>query len=253
MTAINLSSLLKVSVSTYEGGSLSSDSVYESMKQDLDDCGIKDFFDKNDVDEWLDFEGLKKDIASYFQDELEKDILEVHWITMKDFWAKYDIDYEWFHFYTPKEYNFESDSLDIKLQLKIDDEEWKKKWMPELKEYIQRYIDDIRVDSYDWYMSFEPNKAEDCEWDDYAVIWAILRKEWKSSYWNWQSVYQTLEKCMNECVLEWIDSLYWENSNPVYLIRINDDDWKFVKWAKCKLDMDNKAFIPIEKDEKKSV
>lgn len=228
MTYFDLSNLLRVGVSTYTDWPLDSTDIYECMRQDLDECWIENFFDTWDIDEWLDFEWFKKDLWEYLQRELESEV------DLKTLFEKYDIEYDWMRFYTPQYYNYENDSLDIKLDFKLENDEWLAKHFDWLKELVKEYIEKIRVESYDWYTSFEPSKLDDVKASDYCVIWAILKKEW---------VFDKLKVALQNCVDKWVSSIYRQNSNPVYLLK--DSDWN---WVEHKLDMEKKTFIPYSKD-----
>jgi len=60
--------------------------------------------------------------------------------------ANYGMKYNGMNFYTPKTYNFESDSLDIRLKL-VDDNWSLEKY--KLTELVQEYIDTQRKESCD--------------------------------------------------------------------------------------------------------
>ena len=235
--SLSLSSILKVWVSTYENPSM--DTVYDQMGYDLDelkdDQGMimvqwlwKVKVDDVDCDDWLDFDGFKKDVAEYFETELKQ-------VDLKSIFARYGLDYTGISFYTPKYYNYEGDSLDI--HLKTLQEEYDLEKMG-LIPFIEEYIENIRQESYDWYCSFEPTTIDKVDVDDYCTLWAILKKEW---------VYDELKEIMQWCVEEWYSELVWANANPVYEVKVPNEDAKW--WydrKKFKLEYDEKLLVPIE-------
>lgn len=266
MTNLALSNVLKVDVSTYENWSM--DTVYEQMGYDLEECRtIKDGkemiavqwlgdveIDEVNCEDWLDFDNFKKELAKSIQDALEYEVEIVMKTTLKDVFKKYGMEYNGMNFYTPKAYNYENDSLDIRLEC-IDSD-----WSIEkygLRELVEQYIENERQESYDWYMSFEPSKIEDVDWDNYAVLWAILHKEKSED----QSLWDILNECLQSYVDEWYSELVWANSNPVYEVKVPNgkkkmrrvwsyadnnfevyDDWDRKPY---KLDFDNKVLVPI--------
>jgi hypothetical protein len=185
--SLNLSSLLKVDVSTYENPTM--DCVYEQMQYDLDECKDKNKMievqgigkikiDDIDYDDWLEFENFKIDLGQAMQEALERDVKLADKITLQEVFARYGLEYAGMYFYTPNAYNYESDSL--KIRLKVIDWDWSvdKYW---LRELIEEYIENVRLEpqeSYDGYMSLEPTDIDEVGIDDYCTLWAILKKEW---------------------------------------------------------------------------
>lgn len=246
---------MKVSVSTYDWWPLTDDRIWEQMKYDLEDIEVdwkiqvSGYWDYNpddvDVEPNLDFDKFKLDLAEYLQGQLEQEVQSIMGRSLKDIFADWDIEYEGMHFYTPQYYNFENDALDMRLKCKLDDDEWKKKHIGKLTELVNRYIDEVRMESYDWYMSFEPTSIDDSDWDDYNVIRAILKTEGKSGYGSRLSLYDILKDCLQDCVDEWVDEIYYQNMDLTYKIRVpNDKDWD---WVECKLDYDKKILFPTWK------
>ena len=253
MTNLSLSNLVKVNVSTYTSGPLSDEGIYDDNDYDLYEC----WFDVKQEGGWvirvirdternhydvqnletelnLDREQCKLDIADHFKNEIEQDVELVNKISLKDLFAKYGMDYLWMKFYTPKAYNFENDSIDIKLEPLWDATHWYDFVAMWLEELINEYIDEVRQKSYDWYMSFEPHTISEVARDDYCVIRAILKKE---------GVYDTIRDCMLETVEEWIDEIYRCNSDVRYVARV---DWERVEF---KLDYEKKTLVPIDEDD----
>ena len=97
MTAISLSDLTKVNVTTYENYTM--DCVYEQYKYDLDDCDIK--MEWIDIEEGFDFWKFKTEVAEAFMDSILYNIPD-----FKERLMKYGIIYTWCSFYTPQYYNF---------------------------------------------------------------------------------------------------------------------------------------------------
>ncbi len=215
---LSLSKIVWASVSTYENPDM--DCVYERMKEELDEIWIDS--DDYDIDDWLNFDEFKKDLGERMKEKVE----EV--VDLKTMFAKYDILYEnEASFYTPKAYNYEWDSFDIKLDA---DENWDlhKYWLSEL---VQKYIDEIRMKSRDWYMSFEPGDIEKVEWDDYCVLRAILTKEW---------VLEDIREAINWVMQEDLQHIVIDNcENPIY--------YKYVDWERKELDV-SKKIQELERD-----
>lgn len=212
---MNLSSLLKVDVSTYENPSM--DCIVDQMEYDLDEC--KDDKDMIEV-QWLgkvaikdiefednlDFDKFKEALGRGMQQALELCVVDTDLDTV---FRKYGLEYAGMGFYTPKYYNYEWDSLDIHLKTTDNtkffsvDRYW-------LRELIMEYIDKVRQESYDWYCSLEPTNLDEVGIDDYCTIRAILKKEW---------VYDDMKDCLQEFVDEWFSDLVRQYSNQVYMIR----------------------------------
>jgi hypothetical protein len=81
---------------------------------------------------------------------------------------------------SPQYYNYENDELEIHLsedQLEDDDLPPRQALNPELEVLVQKYIDEVRIPSYDGYCSFEPTDVNKVDRADYAFLWAVLQKE----------------------------------------------------------------------------
>ena len=75
--------------------------------------------------------------------------------------------------YTPREYNFKHDSLDIIFDFDGFHEENKETLKPDITHYIEK----VREKSRDGYTSFEPSELSSVEIDDSVIFYAIAKKE----------------------------------------------------------------------------
>ena len=201
---IELSTLLKVSVSTYYWPFDYNDCIYEMWKEDLEERTQywQRYYEKDwkkiyvnqedfrnvEYDRDVDFWNIKIWIAEMIWNEIDKtvNLEEVFW--------KYWIKYVWNEFYTPHYYNFDDDSYDICLAY-----DWDLDWIEFLDKYwltelVQQYINEVRTPSYDWYMSFEPTNLEEVTRSDYCTIRAILQKEW---------IFEDLKDAINDVIMDW--------------------------------------------------
>lgn len=205
MVEIELSNLLKRNVNTYTWWAFDfSDCIYELWKEDFyercrenkcyimkDDKKIyltDDMIKKVEYDYDVDFDNMKIEFTEMIWNEIDREV------NLEEIFSKYWIMYVWNSFYTPKYYNFDNDSYDIQLELKPDEDTYwedflEKYWLVEL---VQDYIDNIRVGSYDWYMSFEPSEIEDVVRNDYCTIYAILKKE---------GIFELLQKIFDDIIM----------------------------------------------------
>jgi DNA-directed RNA polymerase subunit N (RpoN/RPB10) len=120
----------------------------------------------------------------------------------------------------------------------------KKMWLIPL---IEEYIEKIRQESYDGYMSLEPTTIDEVGIDDYCTIRAILQKEW---------VYDCMAESLQDFVDEWYSELVRQNASPMYKVKVPNgkkrtnynwdvvDDYDIKDYA---LDFDTKTLIPMEK------
>ena len=213
MTNLSLSKILDVNVSPYENDDMNS--MYDAMKNDLDECWIKDFFDTWDLDDGLDFDAFKLDVAKYMKRDIEEAIVNAYGFDLECMFQNYWIKYNGMKFFTPKEYNFETDTLDIMLEL--IDQDWSiKKY--KLEENIEYYIENILTPSRDWYMSLEPTKYEDIARDDYCVLYAILKKEW---------VLDLMKETLKDFVDQWYCELVDDNCKDPHYYRFEDGKKSF--------------------------
>lgn len=233
--SMNLSSLLKVGVSTYENWSM--DTVVEQMENDLNELKDDDWkimvqgvwmveIKEIDCDDNLDFDAFKVSVGKSMQECLE-------WVCdLKEIFAKYGLEYTGISFFTPQYYNYENDGLDIHLKTMREEYDLVSLW---LKDLILEYIENVRQESYDWYCSFEPTDFDKVGIDDYCTLWAILKKE---------GVYDDLKEALQDWVDEWFSEFVRKHSNPTYTVKVPNG----VKYDRKEftLDYDNKVLIPIE-------
>lgn len=226
---IELSTLLKKSVSTYNWPLDFNDCIYEMWEEDLEERTQywQRYYEKDwkkiyvnqedlknvEYDRDVDFEGVKIWIAETIWREIEKTV------NLNEVFSKYWITYVWNSFYTPHYYNFDDDSYDITL-----DYNWDLDWRDFLEEYwledlVQKYIDEVRIPSYDWYCSFEPTDLDDVSRDDYCTIRAILQKE---------NVFEDLQQAIDDVIMDWyVCDVRLENmKDQKYTIReYTHEDW----------------------------
>lgn len=235
MVVIELSNLLKKNVSTYSWNFDFNDCLYEMWKEDFYE-NIKEnwvwcYIMKDDKKVYLDDEMIKHVEYDYDVDfdnmkvefaEMIWNAIDRAWINLEEIFWKYWIMYVWNSFYTPKYYNFDDDTYDIQLELKPDEDTYwedflEKYWLEEL---VQDYIDNIRVGSYDWYMSFEPSKIEDVAWDDYCTIRAILKKE---------NVFEELQQVFEDLIIDY-EALYVRENN-ITARKYTLDEYTYEDWS----------------------
>lgn len=254
--SISLSSLLKVDVSTYENPSM--DTVFESMENDLDECGlvVDDVFyfetlqikkitvdglwlvdvDSIRCEDNLDFDNFKLDIWKSMQMSMETacNLKEIFW--------KYWLEYGGMYFYTPKAYNYEGDSLELRLKTMRENYDLVALGLEDL---IKQYIDNERQESYDWYCSFEPTNFDEVGIDDYCTLWAILHKE---------RVFDILKNTLQDFVDEWYGELVWWNTSQMYSVPVPNGKTRTLNGGEVvndydrvdhKLDYDNKILLRV--------
>lgn len=156
-TTLELSTVAHEDVCTY-WGALSLDGIEEAELYEVDD---KQWKDKGD-----DFDA---DVYTQWISELDFSMFDF----LKPVLKKYGFTVEKFSFFQPREYNFGGDTVDIKLDFEGDEAELKKI----LKKEINQYLKEERKESQPGYSSLEPATFKEVGADDYAVLWAILKKE----------------------------------------------------------------------------
>ena len=247
---IELSNLLKRNVSTYDWWNLSfTDCIYEMWKEDFEERAKegnryyeKDWqkiyvtsenFNKVDYDFNWNFDNVKIWIA----DLIWSRIIESG-IDLEEVFKKYWITYIWNDFYTPHYYNYDNDSYDI--YIAMDDEGIDfMKYMEDygLTELVQDYIDNVKVKSYDWYCSFEPDNLDEVQFttaDFTCVVYAILKKE---------GIYEELQDIFEEIVMN-CDVLYifLENMEQKYTIdEYILEDWS-ISYSRTSEGIDRKTY-----------
>lgn len=234
-TTIELSVLLGKNVSTYSYGNFDfSDCIYETWRDDIT-CYIQDwlkpyimkddervYLDDNmikhiEYDFDVDFESIKTWLAEMIWNAIDR-----AWINLEEIFWKYWIMYVWNDFYTPHYYNFDNDSYDITIALKDDEDTYwqdflQKYWLEEL---VQYYIDNVRVSSYNWYMSYEPRILEDVVRNDYCTIRAILKKE---------NVFEDLQQVFEDLIID-CDALYVREEN-ITARKYTLDEYVYEDWS----------------------
>jgi hypothetical protein len=196
-------------VSTYEGNLDHSDNDNETIINDIQEGYLPDGinYDLMDCDYHQEY---TKQLAEDFERAVRgsKKIMGA--------FKKYGIELKGFEFWSPREYNFQGDSIDMSYNVVKD---FRKKLKPE----IQEYIDTVRKKSCDGYMSLEPSGFEEVETNDFAYLWAILKKadilddirdELEDMV---ENSYETYSNCFYNGLYKWLEK------NPVYT------KWKAVK------------------------
>lgn len=219
LARISLNQLVWVSVCTYWGWlqPLFED-FGEYLREDLKDIRTKDNkinvewigmvdFDDVDIDYWYS-DDIWNYINEWFRYNVETDEL-------KEVLAKYGIIFHSIEFYKHKwAYNYATDSLDMLYEYD-DNIKWQEKY-PELIPYVKNYIDNVRKESCDWYVSFEPTTIDEVEYNDTTLIYAILDKEWM--LWD-------IEKEINQWIFDCYQNNYWEyDTSKVYLYNYADKE-----------------------------
>lgn len=250
--SLNLSKLLGVNVSTYENPEM--DCMVDSMANDLQEIGVAVPTDKKlhrpkavdvqgiwlvniddiECEDQLDFELFKADLGEQMRKAIERDVSQAHWMTLAEMFAKYWLEYDGMYFYTPKAYNYENDSLELRLKTKQEVYDLVALWLEEL---IMEYIKNERQESCDWYISLEPTEFCKVGIDDYCTLWAILKKEW---------VYDTIKEALQEYVNDGYSDLVYKHSDPRYMIRTPIGWEPPYELNYYTLDYDNKILLPFE-------
>lgn len=107
--------------------------------------------------EWM--KDWKKDVADMLFSNLEP---------FNEKLASYGVKFINAQFWSPKYYNFQSDSIDTEIEITKD-------MRNELKTEIEYYIENVMQKSCDGYMSMEPDTFEEVKLDDYAYLYAVLK------------------------------------------------------------------------------
>lgn len=217
--SISISDLVRVSVCTYWWGlRVIFDDLWTMVQEDLDSIKTED--NKINV-EWIglvDFDDVRIDydydehifdyINECFRDNVETDKL-------KEVLAKYGIVFHRVDFYKHKwEYNFAWDTLDMKYEYD-ENIKWQEKY-PELIPYVKNYIDNVRRKSCDWYVSFEPTKIDEVEYNDTTLIYAILDKEW---------MLDEVKKSVEDWLMDCYERGYWDyDTSNVYLFNYDEKE-----------------------------
>lgn len=224
MVWLALNQVCRVSVSTYNGV-ISDDWIREMAEDDLKSLvdkknkiklkkdwktkkvDIKDISIDVDYESW---DTIRKEFAECFRWNIEKVVEQYHNTTLAEVLKRYGLLYHGMNFWMPKYYNYEDDELWIVLtedQLEDDDLPPRQVINPELIPYVEDYIENVRVASYDGYHSFEPTNVDSVGRLDYAYLWAILQKEWL-----YNDIQQQIVDCCDICgeILRDYTTVYYE-------------------------------------------
>jgi len=161
MTTLSLTNLFKP-ISFYNMDFDMSDFIND----EINDKYLPKDFDDDKLDYYQIMKNTKRDYLDMF---IEKVDIEA----IKKALKKYGLKYNGFVFFSPKFYNYDTDSIDIKYEVVDDD----LKHFKQLDDFITLYLTEERQGSSDGYMSIEPQYNKDVEKDDYAYLWAILKSE----------------------------------------------------------------------------
>ena len=195
-----IDSVVNVSVCTYRWPLNFTEDAYEFLQQDLhqieDNWFVKvEGYDEKvpvnqiDIDDWY-RDDWKETMASI----LWNTIKTINWQPLKEIFKKYWITIKWVEFRTPKEYNFNTDHLDLMIET---DGKRREDDFYDLIPLVEDYLQNVRKRSCDGYMSFEPRTLEEVEKDDYAFIRAMLKHE---------GIFDFIQENLLEAVYDVIDS-----------------------------------------------
>ena len=224
MAMLEFNVLLRVGMSTYYGNLDYSEWICERLREDLHEIsdaktwrdnwmvkckmldGSEKILSEKDIDEdfSIDWKEFSKLIVAECEHDIDGSVMTASdhkFDNMKELLAAYWMEFKGYEWFMPKYYNYDNDSLDLCFEL--TDMEWSlEKYL--LTELVKKYIDEVRVESYDWYQSFEPTKLDDVVYNDYCVMWAILQKEWVFDYiqselqelvdYHWYEIYDNAVK-----------------------------------------------------------
>lgn len=135
--------------------------------------------------ELFDYGSYRKDLT----EEYSKFVLPV----LKKYLEPYGYKVGGVELYSPREYNFESDSFDMVLDtngLSMGI------LLPKLITEIEKYWLEIRKPSRDGYISLEPDRLEEFGPSDYGTIWAIFEHE--NAWEDLKGAHDLLEERINE-------------------------------------------------------
>lgn len=217
------------SISEYWGPLNLAENYYDMLEQDLRDIEDENWkvkigdklVDSKEINYDFNYDDdYKGQQAKTFGKEIERSIPN-----LKETLAKYGITLDYWKIWQPREYNFEDDEL--LMEYSFDDTiDWREKY-PELIPAVQYYIDKVRKQSCDGYVSFEPSTVEMVEMDDSAYVYAIFYKE---------NLLEGLEEGIQDGI-ETINEEAFSNLN---------DSWYEYDGKKYLLDYDTKELNLIE-------
>lgn len=275
MAMLEFNVLLRVGMSTYYGNLDDSEWICERLKEDLHEisdaqnwredwnvtCKMLDWTEmtlkEKDIDEdfSIDWNEFEKIVIDNCQEDIDGSIRQASDNKFENIWellAAYWMEFKGYDWFMPKYYNYDNDSLDLRFELTDMDWSLEKYWLTEL---VQKYIDEVRVESYDWYCSFEPSKIDDVVYNDYCVMWAILQKEWVFDY-----IQSELQELVDYHWYEWYDEAikeqHWERREDTmpdkwdgyYQDRYKIHYFSLVYWDKFLQEIDRKEVYPDSND-----
>lgn len=246
MTSLALNQIVRMSVSTYNWP-LDDDNIWYIAEENLKEIynwaklTLEKDWEEFKVDRWdVDIDvcyddrwKIREDLAQAFKENIEACVKK--WdITLADRLKKYGLLYHGMNFYMPHYYNYEDDELWIVLtedMLEDDDLPPRQVVHPELVPVVQKYIDEVRVSSYDGYHSFEPTNVDSVGRLDYVYLWAILTYEW-----IYDDIKQGIEYAYEDC-----DEILYEHSEIKYLYHyyiweIRKCDYYVIDWDRLKFE-----------------
>ena len=267
--------LLRVGMSTYYGNLDDSEWICERLREDLHEIsdaktwredwmvkckmldGSEKILSEKDIDEdfSIDWKEFEKIVIDNCQEDIDGSIRQASDNKFENIWellAAYWMEFKGYDWFMPKYYNYDNDSLNLRFELTDMDWSLEKYWLTEL---VQKYIDEVRVESYDWYCSFEPTKLDDVTYNDYCVMWAILQKEWVFDY-----IQSELQELVDYHWYEWYDEAikeqHWERREDTmpdkwdgyYQDRYKIHYFSLVYWDKFLQEIDRKEVYPDSND-----
>lgn len=233
--SIALNNLLKINLSTYYWSLYLWDVIYDNLKEELREASRDNwtlwYIKVEDEEDDIPINDIENDYEREDNKEERDFFLEFFEDRLKEFepdfekkFKKYGVKNIHFWYYKPMYYNYENDELSFWYE--YDD----KPIDESLKPYIQNYIDNILIRSYDWYCSFEPTNIDRVDKSDYSFIYAILDKE---------NMIENIKKAINEALEDFYEShyelyrwFYQYNSKEYQLIRDYEKDLRYLKYVK---------------------
>lgn len=89
--------------------------------------------------------------------------------------SKYWVNFEGANFFSPREYNFITDALDIQLSFAHEEQSFQYLQNKEaLKPFVEFFWKELDTQSCDWYISLGAKRFDEATVSDYCVLFAIL-------------------------------------------------------------------------------
>ncbi len=151
-------------VSTYYGNLDFSNNENDFIENDINDGILPKDINYNNFDNYSFLSDFTKEFAKTLELEIKNDKMII-----KAF-KKYGVEFGRFSFWSPNEYNFQTDSVDVELV-------YKKDCRKELKKEIVNYLENERKKTCSGYLSLEPEIFKEVELDNYCYLHAIAEKE----------------------------------------------------------------------------